>query len=150
MDINISSKDYSSYINTASADSLKSKLSNVDTEGDEKMLEACKEFEAYMIEQVYKQMEKTTKMFSDDEDSSTSYESMFGDMRVQEMAKRASDQGGIGLAQQLYDSMKRQASGITPEQLASQREAVELSKKAEQEAAKNAPAQSSSIKVDEA
>ncbi len=145
MDINITSKDYSSYINTANADSLKSKLSNVDSEGDEKMLEACKEFEAYMIEQVYKQMEKTTKMFSDDKDSSTSYDTMFGDMRVQEMAKRATDQGGIGLAQQLYESMKRQASGITPEELASQRAAEELAKKAETEAAKVA-----SVKTDEA
>ena len=145
MDINFASKDYSSYINTASADSLKSKLSNVDSEGDEKMLEACKEFEAYMIEQVYKQMEKTTKMFSDDKDSSTSYDTMFGDMRVQEMAKRATDQGGIGLAQQLYESMKRQASGITPEELASQRAAEELEKKAETEAAKVA-----SVKTDEA
>ena len=150
MDINFASKDYSSYINSASADSLKSKLSNVDSEGDEKMLEACKEFEAYMIEQVYKQMEKTTKMFSDDKDSSTSYDTMFGDMRVQEMAKRATDQGGIGLAQQLYESMKRQASGITPEQLASQREAQELAKKAEEEAAKNASIKDSSIKIDEA
>ena len=145
MDINFTSKDYSSYINTANADSLKSKLSNVDSEGDEKMLEACKEFEAYMIEQVYKQMEKTTKMFSDDKDSSTSYDTMFGDMRVQEMAKRATDQGGIGLAQQLYESMKRQASGITPEELASQRAAEELEKKAETEAAKVA-----SAKTDEA
>ena len=145
MDINFTSKDYSSYINTANADSLKSKLSNVDSEGDEKMLEACKEFEAYMIEQVYKQMEKTTKMFSDDKDSSTSYDTMFGDMRVQEMAKRATDQGGIGLAQQLYESMKRQASGITPEELASQRAPEELEKKAETEAAKVA-----SAKTDEA
>ena len=145
MDINFTSKDYSSYINTANADSLKSKLSNVDSDGDEKMLEACKEFEAYMIEQVYKQMEKTTKMFSDDKDSSTSYDTMFGDMRVQEMAKRATDQGGIGLAQQLYESMKRQASGITPEELASQRAAEELEKKAETEAAKVA-----SAKTDEA
>ncbi len=145
MDINFTSKDYSSYINTANADSLKSKLSNVDSEGDEKMLEACKEFEAYMIEQVYKQMEKTTKMFSDDKDSSTSYDTMFGDMRVQEMAKRATDQGGIGLAQQLYESMKRQASGITPDELASQRAAEELEKKAETEAAKVA-----SAKTDEA
>ena len=145
MDINFTSKDYSSYINTANADSLKSKLSHVDSEGDEKMLEACKEFEAYMIEQVYKQMEKTTKMFSDDKDSSTSYDTMFGDMRVQEMAKRATDQGGIGLAQQLYESMKRQASGITPDELASQRAAEELEKKAETEAAKVA-----SAKTDEA
>ena len=136
MDINFTPKDYSSYINSANADSLKSKLSSVDSEGDEKMLEACKEFEAYMIEQVYKQMEKTTKMFSDESESSTSYDSMFGDMRVQEMAKRATEQGGIGLAQQLYKSMKRQASGITPEQLASRREAQELAEKAEAEAAK--------------
>ena len=136
MDINFTPKDYSSYINSANADSLKSKLSSVDSEGDEKMLEACKEFEAYMIEQVYKQMEKTTKMFSDESESSTSYDSMFGDMRVQEMAKRATEQGGIGLAQQLYESMKRQASGITPEQLASRREAQELAEKAEAEAAK--------------
>ena len=67
--------------------------------------------QAYMLEQVYKQMEKTI-MRSDD--SQGDYEKMFSDMRIQQYAERATEQGGIGLAQQLYESMKLQASAIPP------------------------------------
>ena len=96
---------------TNNTQSLKNKLSKVETEDDEKMMEACKEFETYMLEQVYKQMEKTI-MRSDD--SQGDYEKMFSDMRIQQYAERATEQGGIGLAQQLYESMKLQASAIPP------------------------------------
>lgn len=43
-------------------------------EQDEEMLDACKQFEAYMIQQMFKNMERAAKVFSqdDEEDSSTS------------------------------------------------------------------------------
>ncbi len=110
----VSNDDFQTAYGIQNTKGLENKLGNVSTEEDEKMLEACKEFEAYMLEQVYKQMDKTV-MRADEEKSD--YENYFGDMRIQEFAKRATDQGGVGLAQQLYESMKRQAEGLTPEQV---------------------------------
>ena len=110
----VSNDDFQTAYGIQNTKGLENKLGNVSTEEDEKMLEACKEFEAYMLEQVYKQMDKTV-MRADEEKSD--YENYFGDMRIQELAKRATDQGGVGLAQQLYESMKRQSEGLTPEQV---------------------------------
>lgn len=113
---NISGSEYASVINQSKTNGLTNNLKNMDSSvaTDAEMMAACKEFEAYMIEQVYKQMEKTI-MKSDDEENQ--YEEYFGDMRIQEFAKSASEQGTFGLAQQLYDAMKTQSQAIDPSTL---------------------------------
>ena len=63
-----------------------------------------------MIEQVYKSMEKTIIKADEDENE---YETYFGDMRIQQYAKSVVDQGGVGLAQQLYEAMKRNSGPTT-------------------------------------
>ena len=105
--------DYYSNVSNASKDALEKTLSNVgDTTTEEDLMKACKEFEAYFVEQIFKGMEKTV-MKADDESSTTSmYTDYFGDMRTQEYAKAAAKQSngtgtGIGLANQLYEQMKR-------------------------------------------
>lgn len=110
---NISGIDISTYYNdyyTQAANASTSALSNTlngvnqDT-SDEELMDACKEFEAYFLEQIYKGMEKTI-MKSDEEEND--YVSAFSDMRIEEYARLATEQGdGIGLAKQLYESMKR-------------------------------------------
>ncbi len=126
--------DYTKTIsNLTNGQSLENRLSKVETEDDGKMMEACKEFEAYMLEQVYKQMQKTVMK----EEQDNQYLSYFGDMQIQQYAKTASDQGTIGLAQQLYASMKRQASGLSPEEV----NALEEAKRAAAEAAKQTEAE---------
>ncbi len=99
---------YQSQVSSASADALEGTLGKVGEDTtEEELMDACKEFEAYFIEQVYKGMEKTI-MKADDDDSSGSYMDYFKDMQTQEYAKLASEQGnGIGLASQLYEQMKR-------------------------------------------
>ena len=102
----VGSSDYSAIVNQATTgleNNLKKPLAT-----DDEMMEACKEFEAYMLEQIYKGMEKTIIRADEEEND---YEQYFGDLRTQEFAKMATDQGGIGLAQQLYEAMKRN-SGI--------------------------------------
>ena len=84
---------------------MESVLQNIDNATDEELMQVCKEFETYMIEQVIKSMKST---IGDDEESSTSYEDMFGDNLVNSYADAISDQGELGLAQMLYESMKRQ------------------------------------------
>ncbi len=104
MDI-IGTTDYSSIINSTRQSDVEKTFKQKDkVQTDEEMMEACKQFEAYMVEQVYKSMENTI-MKSDEEEGD--YVKMFGDMRVQQYAQAVTDQGGVGLARQLYEAMKR-------------------------------------------
>lgn len=102
--------DYYSQATNASASALENTLGKVDHQTTEAgLMEACKEFEAYFIEQIYKGMEKTI-MKAEEEESGTAgqYMNYFGDMQIQEYSKVAAEQGGgIGLASQLYEQMKR-------------------------------------------
>lgn len=102
--------DYYTKASDASANALEKTLGKVDTNTtEEELMSACKEFEAYFLEQIYKGMEKTI-MKADDEESSeaSQYMDYFGDMQIEAYAKKATDQGdGIGLAKQLFEQMKR-------------------------------------------
>lgn len=79
-------------------DKLKSKIAI-----DDELMEVCKSFEAYFLEQVMKGMEKTIPY----EEKKNSYREFFGDMLYQEYAKSATENQGLGLAQMLYESIKR-------------------------------------------
>lgn len=99
--------DYSQ-ISKASESAMENTLDKIgnETSGAE-LMEACKEFEAYFIEQIYKGMEKTIMKAEDESSAAGQYKDFFGDMQVQEYAKIATEQnGGIGLANQLYEQMK--------------------------------------------
>lgn len=98
-------KDYSSIVGSENGSVVANKLNDIkiNSASDIEKYEACKEFEQYMLEQIYKSMEKTIMRAEKKSD----YENYFGDMMVQEYSKKAMDQGGIGLAKQLYESMKR-------------------------------------------
>jgi flagellar protein FlgJ len=72
---------------------------------DEKLMAACKEYETYFVEQMYKAMEKT--VIKADEDSENQYEAYFGDMRVKDYADKATEGDGVGIAKALYEQMKR-------------------------------------------
>lgn len=102
--------DYYTQASNASADALESTLGKVGNQPTEaELMAACKEFEAYFIEQIFKGMEKTIIKANEDEESTTAkYKDYFGDMQIQAYAKAATEQGdGIGLAKQLYEQMKR-------------------------------------------
>lgn len=92
---------------TNNANNIKNKLENIDyaTSGDDELLEACKEFESYFVEQVFKALQK---MVPENEESDSKYMDMFGDTLIQEYAKSATNQGdGFGIANMLYEQMKR-------------------------------------------
>ena len=82
----ISGTDYSSIIAQTQTNGLEGTLGSFDKTKatDDEMMNACKEFEAYMIEQVYKSMEKTIIKADEDENE---YETYFGDMRIQKYAQ---------------------------------------------------------------
>ena len=60
---NLTNKDYSSYVTQAQTSNLTNQIkkSTSSEATDEEMLAACKEFEAYLVEQVYKQVQATIK-----------------------------------------------------------------------------------------
>lgn len=85
-------------------DKLQNSLEGINNASDEELMQVCKDFETYMIEQVIKSMEATV---GKEDESSTSYMDMFGDKLTTSYAQAISDQGELGLAQMLYESMKR-------------------------------------------
>ncbi len=89
---------------TAKTDLLKDKLKN-NSASDEELMEVCKSFEAYLLEQVMKEMKKSVHNEEDQND----YLEQFGDMLYEEYAKKATEGPGLGLAQMLYEAMKRNA-----------------------------------------
>ena len=121
--MNTNYTDYASYMNMANTSGLTGQLEGTRSSAstDEEMLNACKEFESYMVEQLYKQAREMTKMSDDEEDGYTQYAY---DLQAQQYAKLVTDQGKLGLAQHLYESMKKQDAGIKQEQIEAQEEAA--------------------------
>ena len=60
---------------------------------------------------------------SEDSDDENGYAGYARDLQAQQYAKSISDQGSLGLAQQLYESMKKQSEAITPAQLREMKQA---------------------------
>ena len=115
---------YSSYLTSQATDSYNSVSSSLNVSADssdEELLEACKSFEEYFLEKIYDNLIDTTKIFSDEDDESDTYASQmvdyFKDSAIQALTQMSSDQGGIGLAQELYNQMKMQYSAISPADL---------------------------------
>ena len=74
---------------------------------DEELLDVCKQFEAYFMEQVFKQMEKTIIKDESSSGSSTALVDYFKDSALQELTKTSTETQGLGIAQALYEQMKR-------------------------------------------
>lgn len=123
--------DYITKNNTdTKVDTLKSKLdADFAQASDEELMGVCKEFESYFLEKVFKSMMDTTKLFSDDKESGDGYAAKmvdyFKDSAVTELASQATQQNGIGIAQTLFQQMKRQYSAIKPEDVEKNAVAVE-------------------------
>lgn len=96
---------YSSQIGSVSADQTSSAIQGVSEESsDEELMEACKSFEAYFVQKMIEEVKKTV----DSEDDQGEYMQYFGDTLNQQYAEMIADSGQMGLAQQLYDSIKTQ------------------------------------------
>lgn len=74
---------------------------------DEKLKEACKEMEAYFIQQLYKTM-KTSTQLGEGIIPKGQHEEIFEDMLIEEQSKEATKAGGIGLADMLYTQLSRE------------------------------------------
>ena len=128
--------DYLTRVNTRSADTydksssdLTDKINGTDFSkaSDDELMSVCTDFESYFVEQMLKSMEKMAKIDSDDDSSTSLFKSMasiggesdsamstlgsyFGDEMIKNYAElfTESDNGkGLGIAQTLYQQMKR-------------------------------------------
>lgn len=75
------------------------------TSSDAKLRQACKDMESVFMGYMLKSMRSTVK--STDLFGSEKEESMFRDMLDDEVAKSASSQKGIGIADMLYNQLSR-------------------------------------------
>ncbi len=94
----------------ASAEAIKSKIQNTSAKAsDDELWEACKSFEAYFLEQVFKEMQKSVDAIKPEtKDNSTStLVDFFKDQTLQEICATSADTQSNGFAQMLYENMKR-------------------------------------------
>jgi len=97
---------------TSKADALSSRLDSTDYSkaSNDELMEVCKEFESYLVEQMLDAMEKMVPKSDDEENSSTSTVEQFSDMLTQEYASSITESGTLGIAESLYEQMKRNYS----------------------------------------
>lgn len=116
---NISSmyNDIASNASAQSAAKLKDQLNNRDYKNATKdeLMDACKEFEAYFLEQMYKSMLKTIPQSEGMSSSNMTMMDYYKDQMVQNIAKETTDQNDMGLARMLYEQMCRNY-GLSDEQ----------------------------------
>jgi len=113
MDISSISGLMTDYMNTNATSKTADGISKMSEESlknstDEELMAACKEFETYFIEQVFKQAKSAMVPKSESSDGATqTLLDYYQDSLTSEYAKAASDQQENGLAQMLYEQMKR-------------------------------------------
>ena len=104
---------YSDMYSTAAnqtASKLQNKLADADYSKatDAELMNACRQFEAYFIEQMYKGMMKTVPQGEETSNYTSTMMDYYKDQMIQGLAEETSNQnGGLGLAQMLYEQMKR-------------------------------------------
>ncbi|MCR4961565.1 MAG: rod-binding protein [Lachnospiraceae bacterium] len=74
---------------------------------DEELMEVCKKFESYFLEQVMKEMWKTVDTETSDSASMNTLTSYFKDELISKTAEEATETNSNGLAQMLFEQMKR-------------------------------------------
>ena len=111
MDIgNISSMYSDIYASSSgqSASKLQGKLEGDYSEAtNEELMDVCKEFEAYFLEQMFKEMMKTIPESEESSGSMSSMMDYYKDEMVKNLASDSTEQNSLGLAQMLYSQMCR-------------------------------------------
>ena len=121
MDISNISAMYQNYGQTAAGSATGNQISQLQGKDmsqatDEELMDACKEFESYLWEQVLKSMKSASEVFNTKEDDKTV--SYFKDTAMTEVAKQITEQnlGGNSLAMQMYEQMQRN-QGISGDEI---------------------------------
>ena len=111
MDINSISGIYNQYLSDKASKATDA-ASKIDTKkdyskaSDDELMSVCKEFESYFLEQCFKEMMKTTGKEETSGSTSTLVD-YFKEQTVQKLASESTEQNSLGIAQMLYEQMKR-------------------------------------------
>ena len=115
LDITGLSSSYSDII-SSQAQSVQNQKLQDSVSGDysnataEELMDACKQFEAYFLEQVFKGMEKTIPKSEEEDAAMSQLTDFYKDEVVKSLAEDVCEKQNLGLAQQMYEQMKRNYS----------------------------------------
>ncbi len=103
---------YSQYATETAKESQAAKLKSAakadySNSTDDELMDVCKQFESYFLEQVFKQMAKTVNISEGSDKSTSNLVDFFKDNTIQELAAQSTETNSLGLAQMLYEQMKR-------------------------------------------
>ena len=99
--------DISSLYGSSALDSTAYTNAANQTATDDELMDACKQFESYFLEQMFKEMMKTIPESEDTSSSNSQLMDYYKDEMVQQIASDSTEQNSLGLAQMLYEQMKR-------------------------------------------
>ena len=74
---------------------------------DDELMDACKKFEAYFLEQCFKEMWKSTGATESDSAANNMLKEYYEENLISELATQSTEHQSLGLAQMLYEQMKR-------------------------------------------
>lgn len=112
MEINNISALYSNMVSDTAEKEKTSKLSSLSgsdlsTASDKELMDACKDFESYFVEQMFKEMKKTVPTTEETTGSSSTMLDYFEGDLLKEYADSATNTQSLGMAQMLFEQMKR-------------------------------------------
>ena len=110
MDIGNISNMYSDVLsaNNQSTTKMENKLNTDLTQAtDDELMDVCKQFEAYFVEQMFKSMMKTVPKNEEMSASTSTLTDYYKDEMMRELATESTETNSLGLAQTLYEQMKR-------------------------------------------
>ena len=74
---------------------------------EDELMDACKQFEAYFVEQMFKEMMKTVPKSEETTSYGSNLTEYMKDNLLPEIAADSTEGNSLGLAQMLYEQMKR-------------------------------------------
>jgi len=94
--------------NNSSTNALENKLDQdfANATSDE-LMDVCREFESYFTEQMFKSMQKMVPESEEVSSSTKQLQDYFKDEMIKGYAEQSANGEGLGLAQMLYEQMKR-------------------------------------------
>lgn len=111
MDIGNLTSAYSDIYNSAAGETASKLEKQLGTDyskaTEDELMDACKQFESYFLEQVFKEMMKTVPGQEDSSGATSSMMDYYKDQMIQNVASTSTEQNSLGLAQMLYEQMRR-------------------------------------------
>lgn len=105
---NVLQNNFDSTLQKTTTSQLENQLKkNYTNSSDEELMDVCREFESYFTEQVFKSMYKMIPETQSQDNSAKQLKDYFQDQMITEYSKKASEGEGLGIAQMMYEQMKR-------------------------------------------